>query len=289
MAMPVRLSRVRFFGPHPQVGELLACTVHVRSIDEKSVVGDLTLVREGQVWAVIEGWENRRFETDDRLWELMQWPETNLLSEAQPEGFVLFEDHYRAATTRDRLARRFLGERERKAYQSQTPRKQRPWLSGRIAAKDAVRDLLWSRGLGPLFPVEVEIDNEPSGRPIVRTSTGHDVRVSIAHKDQIAVAMARLGKPVGIDVEHIEPRTDSFAEISFTRAELRLIAGEPREEGMTRLWSAKEAAAKASGTGLGGAPGRFPIRDRAGERLLVGDTWVSTKRHQDFIIAWTNA
>jgi len=260
-----------------------------QDLGKKSVVGDLTLVREGQVWAVIEGWENRRFETDDRLWELMQWPETNLLSEAQPEGFVLFEDHYRAATTRDRLARRFLGERERNAYQSQTPRKQRPWLSGRIAAKDAVRDLLWSRGLGPLFPVEVEIDNEPSGRPIVRTSTGHDVQVSIAHKDQIAVAMARLGKPVGIDVEHIEPRTDSFAEISFTRAELRLIAGEPREEGMTRLWSAKEAAAKASGTGLGGAPGRFPIRDRAGERLLVGDTWVSTKRHQDFIIAWTNA
>jgi phosphopantetheine--protein transferase-like protein len=101
--------------------------------------------------------------------------------------------------------------------------------------------------------------------------------------------MARLGKPVGIDVERIEPRSDSFAELSFSRAELRLIEGEPRDEGLTRLWSAKEAAAKAAGTGLGGAPSRFPIRDRAGERLLVDGTWVSTKRHRDFIIGWTNA
>jgi len=60
-----------------------------------------------------------------------------------------------------------IGERERAAYERQTPRRQRSWLAGRIAAKDAVRDLLWKRGSGPLFPVEVEIDNEPSGRRLV--------------------------------------------------------------------------------------------------------------------------
>jgi phosphopantetheinyl transferase/malonyl CoA-acyl carrier protein transacylase len=288
MAMPVRLSRVHLFGPHPRPGERLECTVRVRSVDEVSVVGDLSLARADRVWALIEGWENRRFETDARLWAVMQWPENKLLSEVCPEGFVIFEDRYRTAPARDRLARRFLGEVERAEYERQTPRRQRAWLGGRIAAKDAVRDLLWTLGHGPLFPVEITIANEASGRPIVRTATGRDVQVSIAHKDDVAVAMARESTATGIDVERIEPRADSFAELSFTRDELRLVEGEARDESWTRLWSAKEAAAKACGTGLSGAPSRFPIRDRAGERLLVGDTWVTTKRHGNYMIAWTS-
>src|SRR5262249_19674632 len=128
-----------------------------------------------------------------------------------------------------------------------------------------------------------------SGRPVVRTSTGRNLRVSIAHKGDVAVAMACEQRPVGIDIERIEARGNSFAEISFTPDELRLVQDEPRDEAMTRLWSAKEAAAKAAGTGLLGSPVRFPIRDRKGERLLVGDEWVTTKKHGDFIIGWTQA
>jgi phosphopantetheinyl transferase len=154
-----------------------------------------------------------------------------------------------------------------------------------------VRDLLWRLGEGPLFPVEVTIDNEPSGRPVASAPGGRDVRVSIAHKDGIAVAMASEGRAVGIDVERVEARGEAFAAIALTRDELRLVDGEmegpARDEGWTRLWCAKEAAAKAAGTGLGGAPHRFPVRDRAGTRLLVGERWVDTKRHGDFVIGWT--
>ncbi len=287
MAMPVHLSRVRFFRPHPMPGQQLHCSVRVKSVDEKSVVADLTLARDGHVWAVVEGWENRRFETDARLWSVIRWPEKNLLSAVRRDGFVIFEDHYRAGATRERIARRFLDERERAEYERQTPRRQRSWLAGRIAAKDAVRDLLWQLGHGPLFPVEVTIANDPSGRPVVLTRTGRDVHVSIAHKPDVAVAIAGEKPQVGIDIERIEPRSDSFAEISFSDNELRLVQGEPRDEAWTRLWAAKEAAAKAAGTGLSGAPARFPIRDRAGDRLLVGDAWVTTRRYRDFIIAWT--
>lgn len=287
MAMPVRIARVGFFGPHPSPRDRLECTVRIRSCDDRSVVADLSLSRDGHVWATIDGWEDRRFETDARLWSVMLWPERNTLSVPQPEGFVLFEDHYRAATTRDRLARRYLGEMERAEYERQGPRKQRAWLSGRIAAKDAVRELLWRLGEGPLFPVEVPITSEASGRPVVRTAYGRDVRVSIAHKGDLAVALAREGRDAGIDIERVEPRDDSFAELSFTTAELRLVEGEPRQEAWTRLWCAKEAAAKAAGTGLAGAPHRFPIRDRAGTRLLVGDVWVETKRHGEHIMSWT--
>jgi acyl transferase domain-containing protein/phosphopantetheinyl transferase len=293
MAMPVRIGRMRLFGPHPHAGERLACTVRIRSQDERSVVADLTLAdRTGHVWAAISGWEDRRFDTDPRLWDVLQWPEKHLLGDKREDGFVVFDDRYRSAPTRDQLARRYLGEGERRDYEKQGPRRQRSWLNGRIAAKDAVRDLLWSLGHPPLFPVELVLHNEESGRPVVRTPSGRDVRVSIAHSEDVAVAIAREGADVGVDIERIRPRGPEFAELALGPDELRLVESEPTDEGWTRLWAAKEAAAKAKGTGLGGNPRRFAVRDRAGERLLVDDSsgrtiWVETKRRGDFILAWT--
>jgi acyl transferase domain-containing protein/phosphopantetheinyl transferase len=286
-AMPIGVARLRLFGPHPREGERLSCTVRVRSDGERSVVADMTLARDGREWARVEGWEDRRFETDAALWALMRWPEHSLLAEARPEGFTLFEDRYRGAPTREQLAWRFLGEAERADYERQGPRRQRAWLNGRIAAKDAIRDLLWRSGHGPLFPIEVSIANEPSGRPVVRTASGRDVRVSIAHKGDFAVALAREGHDPGIDIERIEAREDSFAQLSFTPEELHLVEGDERDEALTLLWAAKEAAAKARGTGLAGDPLRLRVRERSGARLLVDGMRVDTMRHGDHIIAWT--
>jgi malonyl CoA-acyl carrier protein transacylase/phosphopantetheinyl transferase len=279
LAMPVQIRKLRFFGPHPRAGARLDCDVRITKVGERDVHADLTLSGSGRVWAAIEDWEDRRFDTDERLWPVMIWPEKNLLAEPQDGGWVRFVDRYRAAPTRDQLARRFLGERERALYEAQGPRQQRAWLSGRIAAKDAIRTVL---GDG-IFPVEIEVLADEAGRPTVN----RDVRVSIAHKDELAVAYAvRRGEP-GIDVERIEPRPASFAEVAFERAELALIAaGDDRDEWLTRLWAAKEAAGKARGTGLGGNPRRLRIVDRAGDRLLTDGIWVSTRRDGDHIVAW---
>src|SRR5206468_805134 len=92
LAMPVRIGRVRRFGPHPVAGQRLNCTVRIRQIDERRVVGDLSLDRDGRVWTVIEQWEKRRFETDERFWAVIRWPERNLLCQPAPEGFVVFDD-----------------------------------------------------------------------------------------------------------------------------------------------------------------------------------------------------
>jgi phosphopantetheinyl transferase (holo-ACP synthase) len=297
LAMPVKIDRVSFFGPHPENGERLTCTVRIRSHGARDVTADLSLDRGGRAWATISGWEDRRFDTDARLWPVMIFPEKNLLAEPQPEGFTLFLDKYRSAPTRDQLARRFLGEKERRDYDAQGPRKQRAWLSGRIAAKDAVRDLLWRHGSGPLFPVEIALSNDENGRPRVRAPCSipasggpyeGEVRVSIAHKDDLAVAIASLERDVGIDVERVEPRPDGFAELSFTDVERRMIANAGNaEEAMTELWAAKEAVAKAEGTGLSGNPRRFELKDKGDRRLLVAGRWVSLRRHGEYVIAWT--
>jgi phosphopantetheinyl transferase len=287
MAMPVRIARLELFDRMPAPGDRLSCDVVIRSSSDTAVIADLTLSAGGRVAIRALSWEDRRFETDARLWPVMRFPEDNLLAVPQAAGFIVFEDKYRGAPTRDQLARRFLSEKERVDYALQGPRAQRSWLAGRIAGKDAVRDLLWKREKKPIFPIEVGIATTPSGKPEA-TYGGGLVRVSIAHKDDLAVAIASDDRDVGIDLEKITEREPTFAREAFTEAELRLVSDLPTAEAWTRLWTAKEAVSKARGTGLSGAPRRkWPVQDRAGERFLVDGTWVKTTRFGDFIIAWT--
>ncbi len=296
MALPVRVDRIDFYGRRPKPGERFACDVRIEKQDEKAVVANIRLAQHGRVWADIRGWEDRRFDTDAQLWPVMIFPEQNQLAKTMPEGFTLFEDVYKSASTRDQLARRYLGEWERSQYEGKGPRAQRSWLSGRIAVKDAVRNLLWSQerhqgspqsSKTPIFPIEIEISNDAEGGPIAECAHERDVRVSIAHKDDLAIAMATIGKRVGVDVEKIAPREKSFEELSFLPEEIALVDASAHDEWITRLWCAKEAAAKAKGTGLVGNPRRFVVRDRSGERLLVDETLVETRRHGDYILAWT--
>ena len=286
MAMPVAIERLRFFGPPALPGERFTCTVRIRPQEPRAVRGDIVLGRRGRAWCRIEGWEDRRFETDARFWAVLQFPERNLLAEPRPEGWCFFADRYRAAPTREQLARRFLGERERADYDAQHPRAQRSWLSGRIAAKDAVRDLLWRQGNGPLFPVEVQISSDARGRPRV-SCRGADVRVSLAHSDGVAVALAAFHREPGIDVERVEERGAAFVAAAFSDSDLTHLPDGARDEWLTRLWAAKEAAGKARGTGLAGDPRRLHIMEREGERLLVDGLWVETRCEGTHAIAWT--
>jgi acyl transferase domain-containing protein/phosphopantetheinyl transferase len=289
LAMPVGLERVRFHGPHPAPGERLRCDVRIKLLDERRVVADLNLIKDdGTAWCVIHNWEDRRFDTDGPLWDVLTWPERSALGDAlpdAPDGPVVVHDVYKAAPTREQLYRRYLGEAERAHYDALPPRKQRAHLAGRIAAKDALRRLLWREDPRPIFPVELAVDSDDTGRPLVRSHP--ELKVSIAHKDDVAIALAAR-HDVGVDVEVIEPRTDAFANIAFTPSELALVLpGEDRDEAMTRLWAAKEAVGKLIGTGLAGNPAKLPVTDRTGSRLLCHGHWVETRRRGAHVFAWT--
>jgi phosphopantetheine--protein transferase-like protein len=133
---------------------------------------------------------------------------------------------------------------------------------GRAVAKDAVRRLLKARYDLALFPADIEIGHDEDGRPwaSVPCLGGSMVMpaVSISHSDAYAIALAGYaGGRLGIDLEHIRPREDSFLRIAFHETELALLHSlgpAEREEWITRLWCAKEAVAKAVGTGLVGGP-----------------------------------
>jgi phosphopantetheinyl transferase len=280
LAMPVHIARISLFGPEPAAGQRVGCRVRMRGVGEREARADLELVgADGRVWAKIDRWEDRRFDSDDAVWAVLQYPERHELAEPRDGGYVVAIEHWRGAASRELMMRRYLGERERAAHEALGPRARRGWLLGRIAIKDAVRLHRWHRGEGELFPVEVEVHNEPSGQPVV----GGGLHVSVAHKDDLAVALVGE-RPVGIDIERIAPRTDAFAGIAYTARELAL--GDGSDEWKTRLWAAKEAAAKARGTGITD-PKRWEVTARNGDRLHIGELVIDTHRDGSYIIAWT--
>lgn len=302
LVLPTSIESISFHGPRPSVGTMVDCVVNCTSLTDQAVRADIELSAGGRVWCRIEGWEDRRFQSDDRLFLVLRKPAEQSLAEVQPGGWVLVREGWPDSASRDVVMRRFLGVDERADYFSRNPNSQRPWLLGRIAAKDAVRSLLWARGAGPMFPVEVTVTNDDQGRPVVAAAGAEGVAVSIAHTAGIGVALAAAGGEVGIDIELVEPRPASFEVTALTEGErLRLATASAvdRDRIITRWWAAKEAAAKAAGTGIDGRPRDFEVTEDHDDRVRIGHRWIATRlitdpaepsgsaRPQEHVVAWT--
>jgi hypothetical protein len=275
LAMPIGLRRVELFGPHPQPGERLTCTVRIRHVDDGQVGADLCLARGGRSWARIQGWEDRRFDTEGRLWPVLLWPEKNTLAEPLAPGMAVFVDRHGSAPTREQLARRFLTEAERAAYERVPPRSQRAWLSTRIAAKDAVRSLLLPGG--DVFPAEVTLHDGEGGALVAHGPRGFRCAVATAARgDLYAAAAGRAPVLVAEDAARAPADLDD--------GEARLGAGEDAVAFARRVATARATVAAAFGSGAGALPPR--ARDRGDARLLLGDSWAHVTRYRDTLFGW---
>jgi phosphopantetheinyl transferase len=237
------------------------------------------------------------------------------LSERQPGGWTCVTERWSTAADRSGVVDRYLAGCERAVYDRLAAAVRPGWLLGRVAAKDAVRWWLADRGR-TVEPAEVVLANERSGRPVInaiaapapgptpgsRSGTGRgaapgafDLRISIAHVAGTGVAIVTQGQDVGIDVEETAPRPRSFARVAFSArerderaratsrpacrpapADAHAAMDEPTW--MAASWCAKEAAAKAAGTGLQGRPTRFVTRLVAPDLFTVGARLVRCTR-----------
>jgi acyl transferase domain-containing protein/phosphopantetheinyl transferase len=317
LAFPQAIGRVSYYGPPPARGQQVSCVVRIKARDATSVTADLELrTADRRLWAHLHDWTDRRFTTDEVTWPVFRFPESNRVAEDRPGGYVLARERWPDSATRELLMRRYLSADERAEYQRRTPRAQRQWLLGRIALKDAVRGWLWSQRHRPIFPAQIRVSNDRTGRPVVTGPFADVLSVSLAHSGPLGVALVipaigPEGALAGIDVERItdtaSPPVERIALVETERVLLdHLCAGEPREDRavwLTRFWAAKEAAAKAEGTGLAGDPRRFVVEQVDGERLVVstgatGRTYqVATQLEhttgdrggppETYVVAWT--
>ncbi|WP_327223561.1 polyketide synthase dehydratase domain-containing protein [Streptomyces platensis] len=278
LVFPASLDRVRLYGPPPRAGVLLAATARIREVRAGSVRGEVELCGpDGRVWARLEGWTYRRFGADERVWPMKFTPEVCGIGEPRPGGWCLARRRWSDPASQELVMRRYLGAAERARYEGCAPRARAPWLLGRIAAKDAVRELLWESGAGPVFPAEIRIGTDGHGRPRAEGPLAHGLPLTLAHKDRLAVALAHRSGPVGIDIERVTDDPQALERIALSPAERRLAddlhARAPGHTGraywLTALWCAKQAAAKAAGNGLGRRPLEWAVTPAPGGALRV--------------------
>jgi acyl transferase domain-containing protein len=188
LAMPVRIASIAWFSPEPRAGERVLCRVRARHLGAETARADLVLTAGGAPWAVVMGWEDLRFDTDDRSFPMLREPSRRALSVVGDDGVAVFVQPFRSIPAAERLVRRYLGGRERAAYEAAPPRRRYAWLLGRVAAKDAVRAHLWKGGAGPIFPIQIETEDTGEGAVAARGPFEGALAVAVEGSERVAVA-----------------------------------------------------------------------------------------------------
>lgn len=131
---------------------------------------------------------------------------------------------------------------------------------------------------------ELEFSTGEHGKPRLRQAFT-DVRFNLSHTDGLALIAVSRGREVGVDVERVDDgiEFEQIADHYFEPRETWDLRTTPAEERATRffdVWTRKEAALKASGTGIGAAPdARFCVRNLspaagyAGAVASEGEDW----------------
>ena len=136
----------------------------------------------------------------------------------------------------------FLTNYELKQYQGFTMEKRAAeWLAGRYAAKQLAMDFF-------TYPMKkMQIKNAKHGMPVLQVEGGNHLTISITHSgDYAAAAIALAEDYIGIDIEKVEERPESWAKEYFTEKELTVNT----PAFLTELWAKKEAILKLLQIGL---------------------------------------
>ncbi|MFA5941944.1 MAG: beta-ketoacyl synthase N-terminal-like domain-containing protein [Sinimarinibacterium sp.] len=293
---PFRVRRLTLYAPPPPAGARVHCHGAIAMLGETQLEARWDVIAaDGRLLMRAEGWEDRVFRGDARLAALRREPLQAQLStpaladqlpaelclrgiEPLPEG-QLDEG---GAVFKRMLAHMLLARSERAAFHAlpaSGPRREE-WLMGRIAAKDAARDW-YRRAAGvELAPADVEIHRDDAGRPFVRCAAVPGITppaISIAHSRRWACAVAAdASVAVGLDYQRAERvRTEDLVSGAFGPGEQPwLTTGDEAERSRCALalWCAKEAAAKAAGSGLLGRPLDWRITAAQLDRRSGGPT-----------------
>lgn len=310
---PIGIEKLELYRPTPPAGTRVP--VHVEIVDDEAKTLRANIEIQdgaGGVWMRIRHWRMWKFRWERRFVEFRRTPTRRMLSEplalpSLPPTAVCQTLSAKDLSNFDAglLARFYLHVDEMPEYAAKAaaPQRQMQWLFGRVAAKDAARAWLErrTRDEAMAHPAAFAIENDARGRPSIKYLSGDKgpPRISIAHCEDRAIAIAHDGA-LGVDIELIRTRDQSFLEVFSTAAERNLLIGQvgggssdQMAEWITRLWCAKEAAGKLLETGVEGGPKKFEATgiDAAGAvRISHGESgrpvWVRTVRDADFIIAY---
>ena len=145
-------------------------------------------------------------------------------------------------------------------------RRRAEWLLGRYTAKQLIAAS--RHDLAGISLDLLSILNRPGGVPYARVNQDAELAgsLSISHRDGLAACAwsNEVDEPVGIDLDRVEHRDESFLTDYFTSGEQAFTRALPenlRDLWITLAWSAKEAVLKVLGVGLRMDTRRVEIRN----------------------------
>ncbi len=275
---PYAIRRIALYAPPQPPGTAIRSRATLQVPAPDRLAGDVeACATDGRVLMRAEGWEDRCFVVPERFYQYRLQPATRFLAEVWMDGLLPpglqarriapFEDDLLSqggGIWGRGLAHMVLNREERARWYAlpAAGSRRHEWLLGRIAAKEAARDWFRIRHQLQLASADIEIVGDDRGRPQVRVDAlpGASMpAVSISHsRGWAAAVVADPGLAVGFDYQRVNNvRAGELIRGAFGEAEQHWFSSVPEaqlELVATALWCAKEAAAKAAGTGLQGRP-----------------------------------
>lgn len=169
---------------------------------------------------------------------------------------------------------------ERERYEKMGDRRRKSFIAARMALKHLYRRTQECEDTLPADKIETVRKNSPL--PCIGAANSSDnIYCSASHDRRFAVSVVD-SQAVGIDVEVICPKALKADRIFMSRSEQHRIVQSPMEESSAaiRIWSIKEAVAKASGMNLADAWSQVEVTLVGEEESLLevnGETM--TARH----------
>lgn len=278
---PFRLGCFRVYTEMPPAGTRVLCRGRLAMTGEQTLAAQFDLILpDGSLLARAEGWDDRKFSVPQHLYDYRLAPTERYLSSpavmTAPDGWVMrhvsaFADHFLdegGGIWKNMLAHMALNRAERAQYyalSAKGPRREE-WLLGRIAAKEAARAWIAEHYGVDLANADIGIVSDEAGRPGVQApllGAQPAPGISLAHSRGHAVACAvPPGIAPGLDYQRAEQLRVADVASGALSAEDRAAtgAGVDDDAHVLAMWTAKEAAAKALGSGLLGRPLDWRVR-----------------------------
>ena len=116
----------------------------------------------------------------------------------------------------------------------------RQWLAARV---------LLHRLLPELLPTDSEtwLENDASGRPLLRGPRPAATTVAVSHSGEWAAVLLSVRDSVGVDIEVVRGKAQRLAAKFLSETEAAAAALTPTAAHFTLLWSAKETLYKLAG------------------------------------------
>ncbi len=272
---PFRLERLDIYGPCMSAPQKAECRAKIRLEGDTQVSSDIDILDgAGFLKYRLKGWWDRRFDMPESFFKIRAAVPGSMLSRpliglfdasgVEVHATIVEDVSQEFLESSDRiwervLAHLVLGRNERAEFSKMggVAKRRHEWLIGRAAVKDSVRMLSKAKGRGEVFPADIEIKKDGKGRPFSVMPGGVEgPSVTLAHSNGVAVAASAEGiSGIGADIELVRGLDDDFWRAAFSEKDIESIRGfreNETAEWRMRAWCAKEAVAKALGTGLAG-------------------------------------